>query len=215
MNLAESFRIAIRALAANKVRSALTMLGVIIGVAAVILLVSIGTGVQDEITGQIEGLGRNLLFVFPGNVRKAAGAARGRVRIRKQFTLDDASTMQSRSATRRSWAVIPRHQAPARSATRIHDVAHDRSAPATSTAARSFRRRLERARFYNRGEVVGQREGRHARIDSRGPAVSRARDPMGADRSPSTASGSRSSAYFAAKGGACRGTRTITHLHAR
>ncbi|TLM78521.1 MAG: ABC transporter permease, partial [Actinobacteria bacterium] len=62
MNLLESFRIAVRALSANKVRSALTMLGVIIGVAAVILLVAIGTGVQSEIVGTIEGMGSNLLF---------------------------------------------------------------------------------------------------------------------------------------------------------
>ncbi len=67
MNLVESFRIALRALGANRVRSALTMLGVIIGVAAVILLVAIGTGVQDEVTGSIEGLGSNLMFVFAGN----------------------------------------------------------------------------------------------------------------------------------------------------
>ena len=46
MNILESFRIAVRAVFANKVRSLLTMLGVIIGVSAVILLVAIGTGVQ-------------------------------------------------------------------------------------------------------------------------------------------------------------------------
>jgi putative ABC transport system permease protein len=62
-----------RALAANKARSALTMLGVIIGVAAVILLVAIGTGVQGEITGQIEGLGSNLLFIVPGQYSGGMG----------------------------------------------------------------------------------------------------------------------------------------------
>ncbi len=76
MNLVESFRIAIRALSANKVRSVLTMLGVIIGVAAVILLVSIGTGVQEQVTGQISGLGSNLLFVFPGNFEGRGRAGR-------------------------------------------------------------------------------------------------------------------------------------------
>ena len=73
MNLVESFRIAMRALNANKVRSALTMLGVIIGVAAVILLVSIGTGVQSQITGQIAGLGSNLLYIFPGDMESGGG----------------------------------------------------------------------------------------------------------------------------------------------
>ncbi|MDP2300493.1 MAG: ABC transporter permease, partial [Actinomycetota bacterium] len=73
MNLPESFRIAHRALAANKARSLLTMLGVIIGVAAVILLVGIGTGVQDEVTGSLEGLGSNLLFVVPGQYEGGMG----------------------------------------------------------------------------------------------------------------------------------------------
>lgn len=97
MNLAESFWIAIKALNANKVRAALTMLGVIIGVAAVILLVAIGTGVQQEITGQIEGLGSNLLFVFPGNFEQGGGGGGGPgVTIRKQFTLDDAELLKRR-----------------------------------------------------------------------------------------------------------------------
>ena len=92
MNLVESFRIAIRALSANKVRSVLTMLGVIIGVAAVILLVSIGTGVQEQVTGQISGLGSNLLFVFPGNLEGGGGGPPGT--ITTQFSLDDVDYVQ-------------------------------------------------------------------------------------------------------------------------
>ncbi|HZL04910.1 MAG TPA: ABC transporter permease, partial [Coriobacteriia bacterium] len=94
MNLAESFRIALRALAANKARSLLTMLGVIIGVAAVILLVAIGNGVQDEITGQIEGLGSNLLFVVPGQFDASAAGQSGPPSQR--FTLKDADIIQRR-----------------------------------------------------------------------------------------------------------------------
>ncbi|MBU4555534.1 MAG: ABC transporter permease [Actinobacteria bacterium] len=97
MNLKESFRIALRALNANKVRSLLTMLGVIIGVAAVILLVAIGTGVQDEVTGSIEGLGSNLIFAFPGNVEQGGGGGGGPGgSIQKQFSLDDAEMLQRR-----------------------------------------------------------------------------------------------------------------------
>lgn len=66
MSLFESFRLAFDALRANIMRAALTMLGVIIGVAAVILLISMGQGVTSEITGQVSGLGSNLLFVMPG-----------------------------------------------------------------------------------------------------------------------------------------------------
>ena len=77
MSIVESFRLAFDALRANMMRAALTMLGVIIGVSAVILLVSIGQGVTTEITGQVSGLGSNLLFVMPGNfdVSDASGTA--------------------------------------------------------------------------------------------------------------------------------------------
>jgi putative ABC transport system permease protein len=100
VNLGESFRIAFRALLANKVRSLLTMLGVIIGVAAIILLVAIGTGVQREITGQIEGLGSNLLFVFPGDFSQGGGGGGGigggAVSVQKRFRMDDAELLSRR-----------------------------------------------------------------------------------------------------------------------
>jgi len=68
--IVESVQIAFRALAANKLRAALTMLGIIIGVGAVITLMSVGAGVQDYITSQFAGLGTNLLFVFPGSAKE-------------------------------------------------------------------------------------------------------------------------------------------------
>jgi len=66
MNLLESIRVALRALAANKLRSILTMLGIIIGVGAVITLMAAGEGVEVYITEQFQGIGTNLLFVIPG-----------------------------------------------------------------------------------------------------------------------------------------------------
>ncbi|KAF0108099.1 MAG: putative ABC transport system permease protein [Anaerolineaceae bacterium] len=67
MDWLESLNTAWHGLNANKMRSGLTMLGVIIGVAAVIALLSIGQGVQESITGSITGAGSNLLFVAPGS----------------------------------------------------------------------------------------------------------------------------------------------------
>ena len=67
MKILEAMRIAMRALAANKLRSILTMLGIIIGVGAVIALMSIGRGVEKYVTDQFAGLGSNLLFVSPGS----------------------------------------------------------------------------------------------------------------------------------------------------
>lgn len=63
MNLSESFLTALDSLLANKLRSILTMLGVIIGVAAVIALLSIGNGVQESITGEINSIGTNLIII--------------------------------------------------------------------------------------------------------------------------------------------------------
>ena len=110
MNLWESIRVALRALGANKVRSTLTMLGVIIGVAAVILLVAIGSGVQEDIAGSIEGLGSNLIFVFPGNFDEGGGPGGG-ASIRRQFTLDEADLVRRRLDVRH--IVVPIAQGPA------------------------------------------------------------------------------------------------------
>lgn len=63
MNLSESFLTAVDSLMANKLRAVLTMLGVIIGVAAVIALMSIGNGVSESITGEIEAIGTNLIVI--------------------------------------------------------------------------------------------------------------------------------------------------------
>jgi len=69
VNLWESLRLAFSALRANKMRSFLTMLGVIIGVAAVVALVSVGTGASREVTAQVQALGSNLIIVMPANAR--------------------------------------------------------------------------------------------------------------------------------------------------
>jgi len=68
MEFFETVNSAIEALRINKLRSALTSLGIIIGVASVILLVSLGTGLQNYITSEFEKLGSNVLFVIPGRI---------------------------------------------------------------------------------------------------------------------------------------------------
>ena len=66
MSALEALRVAARAIAANRLRSVLTVLGVVIGVMSVVLLVAVGTGARAEVTAGVEGLGSNLLFVVPG-----------------------------------------------------------------------------------------------------------------------------------------------------
>ena len=66
MNTLQLLRVALRALAINKLRSALTMLGIVIGVAAVIVMIAVGSGAQKRVEEQIRALGSNLLLVMPG-----------------------------------------------------------------------------------------------------------------------------------------------------
>ena len=80
MKLGALFRIALRALAVNKLRSGLTMLGIIIGVAAVIVMVAVGAGAQARVEAQIRALGSNLLLILSGartqgGVRLAVGSS--------------------------------------------------------------------------------------------------------------------------------------------
>ena len=75
MQILECFRIALRGLASNKVRTALTMLGIIMGVGVVILVVAIGEGAKQRITDTVNALGTNLLNVSPGrNTMRVGGA---------------------------------------------------------------------------------------------------------------------------------------------
>ena len=85
MNVWQAFIEALQSLAANKLRSGLTILGIVIGVAAVIAMISIGRGAQDTITGSIQGIGTNLLFVFRGGSED--------VRNPQPVTLGDAEAM--------------------------------------------------------------------------------------------------------------------------
>ena len=75
MNPLQSARVALRALRVNKLRSALTMLGIIIGVGAVIAMVSVGAGAQARVAEQIQSLGSNLIIVLSGST--TAGGVRG------------------------------------------------------------------------------------------------------------------------------------------
>jgi putative ABC transport system permease protein len=79
MNMLATFRIALNALRLNKMRSMLTMLGIIIGVGAVITMIAVGGGVRERVQSQIKSLGSNLIIILPGSttasgVRMGAGA---------------------------------------------------------------------------------------------------------------------------------------------
>ena len=92
MTWVAGIRIALRALRVNKMRSILTMLGIIIGVGAVITMISIGAGAQQQVEEQINALGTNLIIILPGSV--TAGGVRLGAGSRPTLTEDDAYAIQ-------------------------------------------------------------------------------------------------------------------------
>ncbi len=82
MRVAEAFKVALDALRANRLRSILTMLGVIIGVAAVVVLVAIGSGAKREVESQVEGLGSNLVLIVPGRFEIGSAPSVSRLQLR-------------------------------------------------------------------------------------------------------------------------------------
>ena len=94
MSFISSLSVAIRGILSNKVRASLTMLGIIIGIAAVICLVSLGKGVTATITNEIVGLGSNLIFVEPG-----VSAERGALGSAGELTYEDANAIVAANLT--------------------------------------------------------------------------------------------------------------------
>jgi len=92
VTLFASIRIALRALRVNKLRSTLTMLGIIIGVSAVIVMISVGSGAQARVEDQIRTLGTNLIILVPGSV--TSGGVRMGAGSRASLTEDDSYAIQ-------------------------------------------------------------------------------------------------------------------------
>ncbi|MCC7327347.1 MAG: ABC transporter permease [Burkholderiales bacterium] len=92
MSFLATLRVALAALRVNKLRSALTMLGIIIGVGAVITMVAVGAGAQARVEDQIRSLGSNLIIVLSGNV--TLGGARQGAGSQLTITEDDAYALQ-------------------------------------------------------------------------------------------------------------------------
>jgi putative ABC transport system permease protein len=95
MLLGETVRVSFEALSANKLRSFLTMLGIVIGVAAVIAMVALGRGAQQSINDRIAALGTTLVSVTPGQVRSSGRVASASDRA--PLTLDDATAIEQRA----------------------------------------------------------------------------------------------------------------------
>lgn len=97
MTAADTLRSSVEALRRNLLRTALTALGIMIGTAAVIVMIAIGTGARERLAEQIRSLGANLIVVSPGTV--VSGGARLGSGSRQNLTLDDAAALSSEIAS--------------------------------------------------------------------------------------------------------------------
>jgi putative ABC transport system permease protein len=105
MSVLESIRVALQGLAANKLRSSLTMLGIVIGVGAVIALLALGQGTQAAVTEEIQGIGSNLIFIMPGSEEgHGPGATRS---VADTLTLADAEAIAALDIVPGVLAVAP------------------------------------------------------------------------------------------------------------
>ncbi len=100
INLAATIKISLRALRVNKMRSALTMLGIIIGVAAVITMLAVGKGARTKIAEQISAVGSNLIIVLPGSttaggIRLASGSFQNLTRADADAIRNECSAVQT------------------------------------------------------------------------------------------------------------------------
>ncbi|MFI5262706.1 MAG: ABC transporter permease [Candidatus Limnocylindrales bacterium] len=105
MPISETLRTAFVSIAANKLRAALTILGILVGVAAVIGMVSVGEGASASIANTLQGLGTNLVLISPGGV--STGLVRGAGGGATTLTLDDVTALQASGAVADAAAIEP------------------------------------------------------------------------------------------------------------
>jgi putative ABC transport system permease protein len=106
VNTVETFRTGLEAVRAHRLRSGLTVLGITIGIAAVILTVGLGEGAQQQVASQISSLGANLLIVTPGSTT-GAGGIRGGFGSASTLTVADATALASSTVAPDIAAVAP------------------------------------------------------------------------------------------------------------
>jgi len=106
VNIYEALRMAVNGLLANRLRSALTMLGILIGVMAVILLVAVGNGASVQINNQIQSLGANVIYVYPSNAKGSGGVSQG-FGTGQSLTQADVDALNSRQQDPDVVAAIP------------------------------------------------------------------------------------------------------------
>ncbi len=106
MNILETFRTAAEAVITRRLRSSLTVLGIMIGIAAVVLTVGLGEGAQQQVSSEITALGSNLLTISPGSTTSSSGI-RGGFGSADTLTTADATALSSKTVAPDVGAVAP------------------------------------------------------------------------------------------------------------
>ena len=155
MNLFEALRIAFGGLLANRLRSALTMLGILIGVSAVILLVAVGNGASVQINNQIQSLGANVIYVYPSNAKGAGGVSQG---FGTSQTADHGRRRRAQqpASRTRTWSPPSRlRRAAARSLTETRTTSHrPRARPPRFRSVRDYQ--IAEGSFFTDDDVLAQ-----------------------------------------------------------
>src|ERR1700712_5343968 len=98
MNWAETLRTGLQAVRTHRLRSGLTVLGILIGIATVVLSVGLGEGASSTVKSQIAALGSNLLIVSPGSSTTTGTGVRGGLGSASTLTIEDATALGSKIA---------------------------------------------------------------------------------------------------------------------
>jgi putative ABC transport system permease protein len=106
MNIIETFRTGLEAVITHRLRSSLTVLGIMIGITAVILTVGLGEGAQQQVGSEISSLGSNLLTISPGSTTSSAGV-RGGFGSASTLTIGDATALASKTVAPDIGSVAP------------------------------------------------------------------------------------------------------------
>lgn len=153
MNVWESIRVALTGLAANKLRSALTMLGVIIGVAAVIAMIAIAQGARQQTMERIQAFGTNTLTIFAGQAR-GSGGVRGGMGSSQALTPEDAEAIAALGPPIKNVTPETRNSAQVKFGNQNTNVSITGCA-ACYPEVRNFK--LQRGRWFNDDEVKAMR----------------------------------------------------------
>jgi putative ABC transport system permease protein len=149
----ETFRTSLDAIRTHRLRSGLTMLGILIGIAAVILTVGLGEGAQQQVASAINSLGTNLLVISPGS--STTGGVRGGLGTSSTLTVNDANSLASHTVAPDIAAVAPstsRNTALAVGATNWTTSVVGTTPDWASVRART----VEEGRFINASDVAGE-----------------------------------------------------------